>query len=95
MFLFTCAPVTAGCARHGIYIQFRRALRAVSRHAGRSTIEQSPVLHIQPDEGISMRVGAKIPGPILKIGAVDLNFDYEDYFGNTPSTGYERLYMIA
>ena len=38
-----------------------------------------------------MRIGAKIPGPILKIGAVDMNFDYEDYFGNTPSTGYERL----
>src|SRR2546429_293333 len=49
------------------------------------------VLHIQPDEGITLRLGAKIPGPILKIGAVDMNFDYEDYFGHTPSTGYERL----
>jgi glucose-6-phosphate 1-dehydrogenase len=49
------------------------------------------VLHIQPDEGMTMRIGAKIPGPILKIGAVDMSFDYEDYFGNTPSTGYERL----
>ena len=49
------------------------------------------VLHIQPDEGISLRFGAKIPGPVLSIGAVDMDFDYEDYFGNTPSTGYERL----
>jgi len=49
------------------------------------------VLHIQPDEGITLRLGAKIPGPVLKIGAVDMNFDYEDYFGHTPSTGYERL----
>ena len=49
------------------------------------------VLHIQPDEGISLRFGAKVPGPTLGIGAVDMNFDYEDYFGNTPSTGYERL----
>jgi len=49
------------------------------------------VLHIQPDEGITVRFGAKVPGPILKIGAVDMNFDYEDYFGKTPSTGYERL----
>ncbi len=49
------------------------------------------VLHIQPDEGISLRFGAKEPGPILKIGAVDMDFDYEDYFGDVPSTGYERL----
>jgi len=49
------------------------------------------VLHIQPDEGISLSFGAKVPGPILKIGTVDMNFDYEDYFGDVPSTGYERL----
>jgi glucose-6-phosphate 1-dehydrogenase len=49
------------------------------------------VLHIQPDEGISLRFGAKVPGPILNIGAVDMDFDYEDYFGDVPSTGYERL----
>src|ERR1043166_8795352 len=49
------------------------------------------VLHIQPDEGISLSFGAKIPGPILSIGTVDMNFDYEDYFGDVPSTGYERL----
>ena len=49
------------------------------------------VLHIQPDEGVSLRFGAKLPGPILKLGAVDMEFDYEDYFGNVSSTGYERL----
>ena len=49
------------------------------------------VLHIQPDEGMSLRFGAKIPGAIMKIGAVDMEFDYEDYFGKVPSTGYERL----
>ncbi len=49
------------------------------------------VLHIQPDEGVSLRFGAKVPGPILKLGSVDMEFDYEDYFGNVSSTGYERL----
>jgi len=48
-------------------------------------------LHIQPDEGISLSFGAKVPGPILNIGAVNMNFDYEDYFGDVPSTGYQRL----
>jgi glucose-6-phosphate 1-dehydrogenase len=49
------------------------------------------VLHIQPDEGISLSFGAKVPGPILDIGVVNMNFDYEDYFGDLASTGYERL----
>jgi glucose-6-phosphate 1-dehydrogenase len=49
------------------------------------------VLHIQPDEGISLSFGAKVPGPILDMGVVNMSFDYEDYFGNVPSTGYERL----
>ena len=49
------------------------------------------VMHIQPDEGVSLRFGAKVPGPILNLGAVDMDFDYEDYFGDLSSTGYERL----
>jgi glucose-6-phosphate 1-dehydrogenase len=49
------------------------------------------VMHIQPDEGIALRFGAKLPGPVLQIGSVDMDFDYEDYFGDVPATGYERL----
>ena len=48
-------------------------------------------IRIQPDEGISLRFGAKIPGPIMRVGAVEMDFNYVDYFGSTPSTGYERL----
>ena len=48
------------------------------------------VIHIAPDEGISLRFGAKIPGPIMQLGAVEMDFDYVDYF-RMLSTGYERL----
>src|SRR6266550_3581869 len=34
---------------------------------------------------------AKVPGPVMRLGAVDMNFEYADYFGTQPSTGYERL----
>ncbi len=75
-----------------ITINFRRAPFVLFRDTPVDRLSSNHlVLHIQPDEGITMRFGAKIPGPILKIGAVDMDFDYEDYFGNTPSTGYERL----
>src|SRR5437588_11882814 len=49
------------------------------------------VLHIQPEEGISLQFAAKVPGPVMRLGAVDMNFEYADYFGSQPSTGYERL----
>lgn len=49
------------------------------------------VLHIQPCEGISLRFEAKIPGPIVRLGTVNMAFNYRDYFGSNPSTGYERL----
>ena len=48
-------------------------------------------IHIQPREGISLRFGAKIPGPVLRVGAVNMDFEYQDYFGAKPSTGYETL----
>ena len=75
-----------------IAIQFRRAPFVLFRD---TPVEQlTPnllVLHIQPDEGISLRFGAKVPGIQVDIGAVNMDFQYADYFGNEPSTGYERL----
>jgi len=49
------------------------------------------VVHIQPDEGITLRFGAKIPGSIMKLGLVNMDFDYARDFGTSHSTGYERL----
>ena len=49
------------------------------------------VIHIQPDEGISLRFGAKIPGSIMRLGLVNMDFDYARDFGTSHSTGYERL----
>jgi glucose-6-phosphate 1-dehydrogenase len=75
-----------------IAIQFRRAPFILFRD---TPVEQlNPnllVLHIQPDEGISLRFGAKKPGPVVHVGSVDMDFRYTDYFGSEPSTGYERL----
>ncbi|MFQ5993353.1 MAG: glucose-6-phosphate dehydrogenase [Nitrospiraceae bacterium] len=49
------------------------------------------VIRIQPDEGISLRFDAKIPGPAVRVGTVDMDFHYSKYFGDAPSTGYETL----
>jgi glucose-6-phosphate 1-dehydrogenase len=49
------------------------------------------VLHIQPDEGVSLTFQAKVPGPVVRTGGVQMDFNYGQHFGTTPSTGYETL----
>jgi glucose-6-phosphate 1-dehydrogenase len=75
-----------------IVIQFRRAPFVLFRDTPvENLMPNQLVLHIQPEEGISLRFAAKTPGPVMRLGGVDMNFEYADYFGVTPSTGYERL----
>jgi glucose-6-phosphate 1-dehydrogenase len=75
-----------------IAIQFKRAPFVLFRNTPVERLTTNRlVLHLQPEEGISLRFGAKVPGPVMNLGAVDMDFDYTDYFGSTPSTGYERL----
>jgi glucose-6-phosphate 1-dehydrogenase len=75
-----------------VAIQFRRAPFVLFRETPVERLMPNMlVLHIQPDEGISLRFGAKIPGPLVRVGSVDMDFHYTDYFGSEPSTGYERL----
>jgi glucose-6-phosphate 1-dehydrogenase len=75
-----------------IAIQFRRAPFVLFRETPvEHLMPNLLVMHIQPEEGISLRFGAKIPGPIVRVGSVDMDFHYTDYFGSEPSTGYERL----
>ncbi len=60
-----------------IVIQFRRAPFVLFRDTPvEHLMPNQLVLHIQPEEGISLQFAAKVPGPV---------------FGKQPSTGYERL----
>src|SRR5262249_49379013 len=49
------------------------------------------VIQIQPAEGISLSFGAKIPGAVLRVGSVDMSFEYSNYFHADAYTGYEVL----
>jgi glucose-6-phosphate 1-dehydrogenase len=51
------------------------------------------VLRIQPDEGISLRFGAKVPGPRIAIQSVKMDFLYGTSFGAQPAEAYERLLL--
>jgi glucose-6-phosphate 1-dehydrogenase len=75
-----------------IVVQFKRAPFVLFRKTAVDRLDPNRlVLHLQPDEGISLSFGAKFPGPVLRLGAVDMAFNYADYFSVVPQTGYERL----
>lgn len=75
-----------------VAICFKQPPFALFRKAGVSAMAPNwLVIRVQPDEGISLSFGAKKPGPLMRLGAVEMDFCYRDYFGDEPATGYERL----
>lgn len=81
-----------GIKHSNIVIWFKKAPFVLFRDTPVERLRSNFIeIHIQPDEGITLHFGAKIPGPIVKMGAVDMDFDYVDHFGEQISTGYERL----
>jgi glucose-6-phosphate 1-dehydrogenase len=50
-------------------------------------------LRIQPDEGISLRFGAKVPGGMMRIRGVNMEFLYGSAFAGEPPEAYERLLL--
>ena len=50
-------------------------------------------IRIQPDEGISVRFGSKVPGNTLDINPVNMEFRYGTSFGADPPEAYERLQL--
>ena len=77
-----------------IAIRFKAPPALLFRQTGVKELEQNElVMHIQPNEGISLSFSAKIPGPVVKLGGVDMNFTYKDYFRSAPSIGYETLLL--
>ncbi|MBI4477357.1 MAG: glucose-6-phosphate dehydrogenase [Acidobacteria bacterium] len=79
-----------------VVIQFKRAPFVLFRDTPVECLPSNQlVLRMQPDEGIALRFEAKVPGPRMRLGTVQMDFDYADYFGTAPKTGYETLLYDA
>jgi glucose-6-phosphate 1-dehydrogenase len=53
-------------------------------------------IRIQPDDGIALRFGAKVPNtPGMAVCPVNMDFDYAQAFGQSRANGYERLLLDA
>jgi glucose-6-phosphate 1-dehydrogenase len=51
------------------------------------------LLRIQPDEGITLRFGAKVPGQAMRIESVNMDFFYGSSFQRVSPDAYERLLL--
>jgi glucose-6-phosphate 1-dehydrogenase len=75
-----------------VAIQFKHAPFILFRETPVEQLKANVlVLHIQPDEGISLRFEAKVPGVGIQTRSVSMDFKYDEHFGATPITGYETL----
>jgi len=50
-------------------------------------------IRIQPDEGFSLAISSKVPGPRVRIYPVKMDFHYGSTFGNVSPEAYERLLL--
>jgi glucose-6-phosphate 1-dehydrogenase len=76
-----------------IAIQFRQAPLQLFGRGAESLQPNLLALRIQPDEGIALRFGSKVPGQALNIRPVKMDFRYGSAFGGEPPEAYERLQL--
>ncbi len=79
-----------------IAVQFRRAPLALFSRAGVSQVDPNVLaIRVQPDEGILLRFGAKVPGQGLQIRTVNMDFRYGSSFAVDSPDAYETLLVDA
>ena len=77
-----------------IAIQFKQAPHLLFSDLPEQQLEPNVlVIRIQPDEGITLRIGAKVPGQVTRIRWVNMDFRYGASFGVSSPEAYERLLL--
>ncbi len=85
-----------------ITIEFRQPPLALFSHALHEGHEEGDLrqpnilsLRVQPDEGIRLTFGLKLPGPSMVLQSTNMEFSYGDLFHAEPPEAYERLILDA
>jgi glucose-6-phosphate 1-dehydrogenase len=74
-----------------IAILFKEVPGILFSQANKKNENNVLAIRIQPDEGISLRINCKVPGPSSPIQPVKMDFRYGSYFSLAPPEAYERL----
>ncbi|HZS29755.1 MAG TPA: glucose-6-phosphate dehydrogenase [Gaiellaceae bacterium] len=79
-----------------IAIQFKRAPHPPFEETASEGLRPNVLLvHVQPDEGVSLAIGAKVPGQGMTIRTVHMDFLYGGAFRTGMPDAYERLILDA
>ena len=78
-----------------IAIQFRAVPHRLFTDAGADPEPNLLAMRIQPDEGILLRFGAKVPGLGIDVRAVNMDFTYGSAFNVDSPDAYETLILDA
>jgi len=77
-----------------ITIQFKRAPHPpFAKEASEGVAPNVLVVHVQPDEGVTLGIGAKVPGQGMTLRTVNMNFLYGGAFRTELPDAYERLIL--
>ena len=77
-----------------IAVVFKRAPHLPFEDTATEELGQNAiVIRVQPDEGITMRFGAKVPGAQMEVRDVSMDFGYGRAFTESSPEAYERLIL--
>jgi len=78
-----------------IAVHFKGAPPVLFNSANEDLDDNVLVIRIQPDEGVSLRMSAKLPGAAVRVEPVKMDFHYGTSFGKPTPEAYERLLLDA
>ena len=77
-----------------VAIQFREVPQILFNASPSVPLEPTVLaVRVQPEEGLSMRIASKLPGPKVRIYPVKMEFNYSSSFGGESPEAYERLLL--
>jgi glucose-6-phosphate 1-dehydrogenase len=77
-----------------IAVQFKRVPQSLFTHSD-GLRPNVLAIHVQPDEGVSLGIGAKVPGQGMTVRTVNMDFLYGGAFRTGLPEAYERLILDA
>ena len=77
-----------------IAVMFKRAPQYLFAESQTSALGQNAlVIRVQPDEGVTIRFGSKVPGAGMQVRDVTMDFGYGHAFTEASPEAYERLVL--
>lgn len=78
-----------------VVIHFKTPHHQIFKDSGMSNKDNKLIIRIQPDEGVLIKFGVKVPGQGFKVERANLDFYYSSLVENNVMKAYERLLLDA